>query len=90
MDEYDITNREKLVDMGCEDSIVFENPDYDDAIVGVDQEGRVIYDYDKMVASLMKQDNLTAEEAIEFIDFNTVRALPYAGAMAPIIMYGIE
>ena len=29
-------------------------------------------------------------EAIEFIEYNTLRALPYFGDMAPIIMYDIS
>ena len=40
------SKRELLQDFGYEDSIVFENPDYDDAIVGVTTDGNVIYDYD--------------------------------------------
>ena len=82
-------NREKLCDAGYEDSIVFENPDYDSAIVGVDEDGRVVYDFNRMVECLVK-DGMTCEEAIEFIEYNTIRALPYAGEGAPIIMYSLE
>lgn len=47
-------NKELLVEMGYEDAVILENPDYDSAIVGVSESGRVIYDYDKMVEWLMK------------------------------------
>lgn len=75
--------------------VLFENPDYADAVVGVSHDDRVIYSYDKMIEHLMQVDGMTEEEAAEFIDFNTLRALPYAssyGANTPIIMYdlGIE
>ena len=40
-----------------------------------------------MVKSLMENDNMSDDEAVEFIDYNTVRSLPYAGKHAPIIMY---
>lgn len=30
------------------------------------------------------------EEAQEFIDYNTVRALPYMGDKRPIIVYGLD
>lgn len=30
---------------------------------------------------------MTEEEAIEWIDFNTLRALPYLGEGAPVVMY---
>ena len=43
-----------------------------------------------MVESLVDHDDMTYEEAIEWIDFNTIRALPYAGSSAPIIMYRLE
>ena len=76
--------------MGHDDAVVFDAPDFDDAIIGVTDEGRVVYDYDAMVRSLMKQDGITEEEAIEFIEFNTIRAIPYAGENAPIIMYRLE
>ena len=38
----------------------------------------------------MKYDNMTDTEAIEWIEYNTIRALPYAGEKAPIIMYKIR
>ena len=34
----------------------------------------------------MEADNITEEEAIDFIDYNTIRSLPYYGENAPIIM----
>lgn len=82
--------RSRLCDMGHEDAVIFESPDYDDAIIGVTDEGQVVYDYDGMVRSLMQQDNISMDEAIEFIEYNTIRALPYAGENAPIIMYSIN
>ena len=72
--------RELLVELGLENSIVFENPDYDSAIIGYDENSRrIIYDYEKMVEHLMDADGIEYEEAIEFIDYNTVRACPYMG-----------
>ena len=73
-----------------EDTIVLESPDYLSAIIGITEEGRLIYSYDKMVEHLMQTDGMDAEEAMEFIDYNTIRALPYAGEMAPIVMYDVE
>lgn len=81
--------RQALCDMDHEDAVVFDNPDYDDAIIGVTDEGQVIYDYDEMVKCLMKKDGIEELEAMEFIEYNTIRALPYAGEKAPIIMYRI-
>lgn len=84
-------NRELLVELGLEDSIVFENPDYDSAIIGYDvNSSRIVYDYEKMIEHLMETDGMEYEEAMEFIDYNTVRACPYMGEQAPIILYRIE
>lgn len=84
-----MTKRQILLDMGYEDSIIFENPDYDSAIVGVSDNGEVIYDFDKMVEHLMVEEDMTAEEAADFISYNSIRSLPYVGEGAPIIMYAL-
>lgn len=92
-------NREKLTldtlkDWLCErdyeETVVLESPDYLSAIEGVSEDGRLIYSYDKMVEHLMQVENMSCEDAMEFIDYNTIRALPYAGEKAPIISYSIE
>ena len=73
-----------------DDAVILRNPDYADAIIGTTSDGRVVYDFDRMVDCLVEEDGMTAEEAVEFIEYNTVRALPYAGARAPVIMYPID
>lgn len=78
-------NRERLVELGYSSSVIFENPDFDSAIIGVSFDGNVIYDFNLMVKHLMDEDGMTEEEAIEFIDYNTVRSLPYQ-EKHPIIM----
>ena len=82
--------REALCDMGYDEAVVFDNPDYDDAIIGVTDEGRVVYDFDAMVKILVERDGMDATEAIEFIEYNTIRAIPYAGENPPIIMTQLQ
>lgn len=65
----------------------FTNPSYDNSIIGISYDDRVIYDFEKMVEDLMEQDNISYEEATEFIEYNTLRALAYIGPDAPIILY---
>lgn len=86
MKENDVTNRHILMDAGYDDSIVFENPDYDDAIIGVSEDGSVVYDFNRMVSWLAEKDNISLDEAIDFICFNTIGVLPYIGDGAPIII----
>lgn len=82
-------NRELLNEMGYEDAIIFENPHYDSAIIGVTSNERVVYDYDKMVKFLMDEDGMTEEDAIDFIEYNTIRALPYYPD-GPIVIHPLE
>lgn len=81
--------RSWLLERDCEDTVILENPDYLSAILGISEDGRLIYSYDAMVEHLMLHDCMTCEEAMEFIDFNTIRAIPYMGQKAPIILYPI-
>lgn len=82
-----MTAAEKILAAGYEDVLIFENYSYDDALVGVTEDGRAVYDFDRMVRWLVDTEGFTDEEAIEWIEYNTIRALPYMGEEAPIIMY---
>lgn len=68
-----------------ESAQVFDNHAYDNSIIGVSTDGRVVYDFDTMVQELMEDEGWTVEESIEWIEYNTIRALPYLGPNAPII-----
>lgn len=83
-------NRQLLEDMCYDNLIVFENPDYDSAIIGVSHDDRVIYDYDKMIQHLIDEEHMDIEEAVDFISYNTIRSIGYFGPDAPIVMYGLN
>ena len=68
-------------------AIVFDNPSFDNSIIGITTDGKAVYDYDKMVEELMKDEDCSEQEAIDWIDYNTIRVIPYAGEMAPVIMF---
>ena len=78
---------ERLLDAGYEGILILKNYSYDDALIGVTDDNRAVYDYDKMVDWLVEKEGWTVFEAIEWIDYNTIRALPYMGSDAPIIIY---
>lgn len=59
---------------------------FDNCIVGVDTDGRYIYSMFRMVEQLMTADGMDEDEAYDYISYNTIRALPYAGDGAPIIV----
>ena len=81
---------EKLLYAGYEGIKYLTNYSYDDALIGVSNDNRAIYDYNKMIDWLMNKEGWSDNDAIEWIEYNTVRALPYMGDGAPIIMYGLE
>ena len=81
---------ERLLEAGYEGVKFFVNYSYDTACIGVSNDGRAIYDYEKMIEWLMDEENWSDEEAVEWIEYNTIRALAYAGPDAPIIMYPLE
>lgn len=91
-----MTNEEKLVDRGYDDSVII--PEYDDVIIGVTTDGAVVYDMQKMVEcfvrdnfkGVMNDDNVV--RAIEGLEYNTIRALPYANKLGvpPVIMERLE
>lgn len=69
------------------DTVVFDNHAYDNSIIGITFDGRAIYDFDKMTEELMQDEGWTDQEAIDWIEYNTIRALPYGGEKAPLIVY---
>ena len=73
-----------------EDTIVFERPAFDNSIIAVTTDGRAVYDYNKMVAELMADDEISEQEAIDWIEYNSLRAIPYAGEMAHVVVFMLE
>lgn len=47
-----------------------------------------VYDYAKCVEVLMSRDDMSEEEAIEYLDHNTVYA--YVGASTPLFIHSVE
>lgn len=72
------------------DAVVLDNPSFDNSIIGMTTDGAVIYDLRKMVEELLSEsdDDFDYEDALEFIEYNTLRAIPYSHSVGtpPIIM----
>lgn len=82
---------DRLEEDGYEDVVLFSNPSYETAFIGVSETDRAIYDYNLMVDWLVSNEGMTGEEAQDFICYNTIRALPYI-KNAPIVLFkaGLE
>ena len=68
-------------------ALVFDNPAYDNSIIGQTFDGRAIYDVESMAEELASDDEISIEEAMDFIDYNAIRSLPYAGEKAPVVVH---
>lgn len=77
----------KIRELLEDDALVFENPAYDNSIIGQTFDGRAIYDIDQMAEELASEDEITLEEAMDFIDYNAIRSIPYAGEKAPVVVH---
>lgn len=96
-------NRMKFVEDNClNPNCLFFDPDniYDKGIIGYSTDKqKIVYSFDKLVESLADDyRNGDYEEyvegetdyetmAMEWLEFNTLRALPYYGENAPLVLY---
>ena len=78
---------EEVRTMLPEDALVFDNESYDNSIIGTTFDGRAIYSFNRMVQEYMETYDCDETEAVEWIEYNTMRALPYYAGKAPIIVY---
>ena len=61
-----MTARERIENEGYEDVIIFDNPSYEGALIGITWDNQAVYDYDLMIEALVKDENMTEEEAADF------------------------
>jgi hypothetical protein len=99
--------RQKIADAGFTNSIMYDEPSFDNSIIGVDDNSKVVYSVELMMNEFVRDDegdkydnfeSLSEEEqteyidkrveALEFIEFNTVRATPYMSTygITPVIL----
>ena len=69
--EFQMSLRDQIIDNGYEDVILFENPDYESAFIGISTDGQAVYSFDKMIEFLMEEDDMS-----ERLDQLGLKALP--------------
>ena len=82
-----MTAKERIEYAGYEDVIVYENPSYDDALIGITSDNRAVYDYEKMAEWLVANEGMNYDEAADFICYNDSF---YYGEGYPIILYSLD
>lgn len=89
---------DEIESRGFEDTIILDDPSFDDAIIGITEDGHLIYNYDSMVNHMVDsyiKEGINEDEAytsaIEWISYNTIRAIPYMKSYGkePIIAYSL-
>lgn len=56
--------------------IVLEGDEFADGAVGLTDDNRLVYSYERLVESLAKVYG-SEEDAVEWLEYNTIRSLPY-------------
>lgn len=60
---------------------------YYPAIIGIARDlSHAVYGFEKLVKCFMKANDWDWDEAVEWVEYNVERALPYYGERAPIIL----
>ena len=90
---------DEIESRGFEDTVILDDPSFDDAIIGITEDGHLIYNYDSMVNHMVDsyiKEGINEDEAytsaIEWISYNTIRAIPYMKSYGkePIIAYSFN
>ena len=69
-------------------SIVLDDESFDDSIIGVSLDDRVIYSLDLMVTEYMVDNDCSMDDAYEWLSYNTLRAIPYMPDPKPMVVEG--
>ena len=85
-----MTTSKKLAEYEYENVVVFDGVyTYDTALVGVTDDNRAIYDYDKMAEWLASFEGVDVLTATELLDHELLYCLQEIGPGGPIIMHPI-
>jgi hypothetical protein len=74
---------DEIKEMADPEAVVWT--DFDEAIIGTDYSGKLVYNINKMIEILVTRDGMTEEEAMEYLDFNVFSA--YVGELTPVHVY---
>jgi hypothetical protein len=66
--------------------IILDNHAYDKSIIGITDDGRLVYSFDKMVEEYVEDEGVDDIQAMEWLEYNTIQSLPYMGVHAPIVI----
>ena len=70
-------------------AVLLDGPEFDDGIIG-HYNGRVVYSRRRIIDSLKHHNGWSEEDAVDWVEVNTIRSLPYMGEHAPIVVNDID
>ena len=68
MDVKNVMDIDDYIENCCEDAIRFDG--LDECVIGTDQNNLLCYSHTKIIKHFIKNEGMTKEESIEWIDFN--------------------
>lgn len=89
MEKETRTIDQKLTENGFDGVVIFTEPDFASALIGVTSEGRAVYDSVRMLEYLRTEKNVTDDAAVDWV-LHIMQELTAAGPGAPIIMHPLE
>ena len=66
--------------------VILEDHAFDNSIIGITFDDRLVYCYELMMQELMNDWGWDELDAMDWLDYNTLRAIPYMGDKAPIVI----
>lgn len=69
--------------------IILEGDEFADGFIGLTEDNHAVYGYERLIDSLCKHNNWEYTDAVEWIEYNTLRAIPYMGSVGkePMVIY---
>ena len=70
--------------------VVLEGDEFADGAIGLTDDFKIVYSYERLVQSLSRAYGEKEEQSVEYLDYNTLRMIPYwknQGLLAPIIVH---
>lgn len=70
------------------DIVLLEGDEFAPGFIGLTADTyQAVYSYEKLIVSLTAHNHWTSEEATEWLEYNTLRSIPYMPGKKPIIIY---
>lgn len=67
-------------------TVVLDGSSFDNSIIGITFDGRAIYSRNRMIEEYMYDNKCSEEDALDWIEYNTIPSVPYMPTPRPLIV----